>query len=40
MSDAIGDAALDIVHVNVDFPRISPAFGSDHEPLVGLIDLG
>ena len=28
---------LDIVHVNVDFPRVSPDFGSDHEPLLALI---
>jgi predicted extracellular nuclease len=32
-------ASFDIVHVNVDFPRVSPAFGSDHDPLVGLFDL-
>ncbi len=32
-------AEFDIVHVNVDFPRVSPAFGSDHEPLVGRFDL-
>lgn len=34
------DAELDIVHVNVDYPRVSNAVGSDHEPLVALIDLG
>ena len=27
-------AELDIVHVNVDFPRVDDSFGSDHEPLV------
>jgi predicted extracellular nuclease len=31
----LGGAEFDIVHVNVDFPRVDPAFGSDHEPLVG-----
>jgi predicted extracellular nuclease len=25
---------LDIVHVNVDFPRVDDSFGSDHEPLL------
>ena len=34
-----GSATVDIVHVNVDFPRVSSAVGSDHEPLVALIDL-
>ena len=28
-------AAFDIVHVNVDFPRVDASVGSDHEPLVG-----
>jgi 2',3'-cyclic-nucleotide 2'-phosphodiesterase (5'-nucleotidase family)/endonuclease/exonuclease/phosphatase family metal-dependent hydrolase len=28
-------AEFDIVHVNVDFPRIDDTVGSDHEPLVG-----
>ncbi len=32
----LGQASFDIVHVNVDFPRVSAAVGSDHEPLVGL----
>jgi predicted extracellular nuclease len=27
-------ARLDIVHVNVDFPRIDDTVGSDHEPLI------
>jgi predicted extracellular nuclease len=27
-------AELDVVHVNVDFPRVDDAFGSDHEPLL------
>ncbi len=27
-------AEVDIVHVNIDFPRVSDDFGSDHEPLV------
>ena len=35
----LGQAQFDIVHVNVDFPRVSSAVGSDHEPLVGLLDL-
>ena len=35
----LGTAEFDIVHVNVDFPRISPAYGSDHEPLIGRFDL-
>ncbi len=30
-------AVLDIVHVNVDFPRVNAAFGSDHEPLLAVI---
>ncbi|MEM8883491.1 MAG: endonuclease/exonuclease/phosphatase family protein [Planctomycetota bacterium] len=27
-------AEFDIVHVNNDFPRVGPEFGSDHEPLL------
>jgi predicted extracellular nuclease len=27
-------AKIDIVHVNVDFPRVGDSFGSDHEPIV------
>ena len=38
VGDAV-DASFDIVHVNVDFPRVSSAVGSDHEPLLALIDL-
>jgi len=30
----LGRAELDIVHVNVDFPRVDDTVGSDHEPLV------
>ena len=40
VSDALLDGAkLDIVHVNVDFPRVDDAFGSDHEPVVTLLNL-
>jgi predicted extracellular nuclease len=39
VADAV-DAELDIVHVNVDYPRVDDTVGSDHEPLVALIDLG
>ena len=34
-----GTAAFDIVHVNVDFPRVDASVGSDHEPLVGRFGL-
>ena len=34
-----GSAQFDIVHLNVDFPRVSSAVGSDHEALLGLFDL-
>ncbi len=38
VSEELEDSTvLDIVHVNVDFPRVSPDFGSDHEPLLALI---
>jgi predicted extracellular nuclease len=30
----LAGAKIDIVHVNVDFPRIDDTAGSDHEPLV------
>jgi predicted extracellular nuclease len=30
---------LDIVHVNVDYPRVDEFVGSDHEPLVGRLKL-
>ena len=33
-------ARLDIVHVNVDFPRVDDSVGSDHEPLVLRLRLG
>ncbi|MGF1466967.1 MAG: endonuclease/exonuclease/phosphatase family protein [Sandaracinaceae bacterium] len=33
-------AVLDIVHTNVDFPRVDDTFGSDHEPLLMSIRLG
>ena len=32
-------AKLDIVHVNVDFPRVDDTVGSDHEPLVAKLRL-
>ncbi len=32
-------AKLDIVHVNVDFPRVDNTVGSDHEPLVARFKL-
>jgi predicted extracellular nuclease len=32
-------AEMDIVHVNVDFPRVDPSFGSDHEPLLGAFEI-
>ena len=32
-------AKLDIVHVNVDFPRVDDTVGSDHEPLVARLRL-
>lgn len=34
----LGRAELDIVHVNVDFPRVDDTVGSDHEPLVVQLD--
>lgn len=38
ISEALeGDVAFDIVHVNVDFPRVNNAVGSDHEPLLAVI---
>ncbi len=33
------NAKLDIVHVNVDFPRVDDSVGSDHEPLVARLRL-
>ena len=39
VSDLLLDRAeLDIVHVNVDFPRVDDTVGSDHEPLVVRLD--
>jgi predicted extracellular nuclease len=35
----IGGASFDIVHVNVDFPRMSNAVGSDHEAMAGLFSV-
>jgi predicted extracellular nuclease len=32
-------AEIDIVHVNVDFPRVDDTVGSDHEPLVTRLSL-
>jgi predicted extracellular nuclease len=34
----LGTADFDIVHVNVDFPRVDNTVGSDHEPLVARFD--
>ena len=34
------NAKFDIVHVNVDFPRVDNTVGSDHEPIVARIKLG
>jgi predicted extracellular nuclease len=40
VSDALlGNAKFDIVHVNVDFPRVDDTVGSDHEPLVARLKL-
>jgi predicted extracellular nuclease len=40
VSDLLLDKAeLDIVHVNVDFPRVDNTVGSDHEPLVARFKL-
>ena len=32
-------AGMDIVHVNVDFPRVDNTVGSDHEPLLGAFNI-
>lgn len=32
-------AEVDIVHVNIDFPRVDDSVGSDHEPIVGRFNL-
>ncbi|MGH1478675.1 MAG: endonuclease/exonuclease/phosphatase family protein [Geminicoccales bacterium] len=40
VSDGLKQSALlDIVHVNVDFPRVDDTVGSDHEPLVARLQL-
>jgi predicted extracellular nuclease len=40
VSDSLLDnAKFDIVHVNVDFPRVDDTVGSDHEPLVARLKL-
>lgn len=41
VTDSLLDAApkFDIVHVNVDFPRVDASVGSDHEPLVARFTL-
>jgi predicted extracellular nuclease len=35
----LSEAEFDIVHVNVDFPRVDNTVGSDHEPLLGRFKL-
>lgn len=42
VTDSLLDAApkFDIVHVNVDFPRVDSSVGSDHDPLVARFTLG
>jgi predicted extracellular nuclease len=35
----LDDAEFDIVHVNVDFPRVDDTVGSDHEPLIARFNL-
>ena len=37
--NVLGTAEFDIVHVNVDFPRVNDSVGSDHEPLLGRFKL-
>jgi hypothetical protein len=32
--NVLGTAEFDIVHVNVDFPRVNNSVGSSHKPLV------
>lgn len=34
----VRQAKLDVVHVNVDFPRVDDTVGSDHEPLLLLLN--
>ncbi|NJO55523.1 MAG: hypothetical protein HC834_03250 [Rhodospirillales bacterium] len=38
-ADLKWQADFDVVHVNVDFPRIDDSVGSDHEPLLARIKL-
>lgn len=40
VSDALLPAKYDIVHVNVDFPRVDNTVGSDHEPVVARLKVG
>ncbi len=41
VSDGLeADASFDIVHVNVEFPRVDDTVGSDHEPMVVRLRLG
>ena len=34
------NAEFDIVHLNVDFPRVDDTVGSDHEPLIVRLRVG
>jgi predicted extracellular nuclease len=36
----LAGAEFDIVHVNVDFPRLDDTLGSDHEPLLARLRIG
>ena len=40
VTDALLPAKIDIVHVNVDFPRVDFSEGSDHEPLLVRLKIG
>ena len=40
VTDAVLPAKIDIVHVNVDFPRVDDTVGSDHEPLLVRLKIG
>jgi predicted extracellular nuclease len=40
VTDALLPAKIDIVHVNVDFPRVDDTVGSDHEPLLVRLKIG
>lgn len=35
----LAGAEFDIVHVNVDFPRVDYTVGSDHGPLVAIFEI-